>query len=80
MPGALVIGSALWIAGASNPIPRNEEEQSVISQARGSSRPAPPNVEPVMHNGVRYEQDMQSARYGGTQTGGYLVAVDAATG
>lgn len=56
------------------------KEQIMPSQPPSSSRPAPPKVEPVTHNGVRYEQDMQSARYGGTQPGGYLVALDAATG
>lgn len=50
------------------------------SHAPGNSRPAPPEVAPIFHNGVRYEQDMQSARHGGTQSGGYLVAVDPATG
>ena len=45
-----------------------------------SSRPPPPLVAPVLHHGVRYEQDMQSWRYGGTQPGGYLVAIDAASG
>lgn len=45
-----------------------------------SSRPAPPKVEPITHKGVRYEQDMQSSRYGGTQLGGYLVAIDPVTG
>jgi len=35
---------------------------------------------PIVHNGVRYEQDMESYRYGGTQPGGYLVAIDPATG
>ena len=44
------------------------------------SRPAPPKVEPVTYQGVRYEQDMQSYSHGGTQPGGYLVAVDPATG
>ena len=44
------------------------------------SRPSPPKVNPITHKGVRYEQDMQSSRFGGTQLGGYLVAVDPATG
>jgi len=34
----------------------------------------------VEHAGVRYEQDLQSWRHGGTQPGGYLVAVDPASG
>jgi hypothetical protein len=57
-----------------------KEEPVMTFQPPRSSRPAPPTVEPITLNGVRYEQDMQSARYGGTQPGGYLVAVDAATG
>lgn len=44
------------------------------------SRPSPPAVEPIVHRGVRYEQDMQAYRHGGTQSGGYLVAVDQANG
>ena len=44
-----------------------------------SSRPAPPQVLPIVHKGVRYEQDMESYNYGGNQPGGYLVAVDPAT-
>jgi hypothetical protein len=46
----------------------------------GSSRPPPPQVEPVEHGGIRYEQDLQSWRHGGTQPGGYLVAIDPASG
>jgi hypothetical protein len=57
-----------------------KEEPVMTFQPPRSSRPAPPKVEPIMHNGVRYEQDMQSASHGGTQPGGYLVAVDATTG
>ena len=45
-----------------------------------SSRPPPPHIEPVVHDGVRYEQDMQSWRHGGTQAGGYLAAFDVASG
>lgn len=44
------------------------------------SRPPPPKVAAIEHNGVRYEQDMLSYRFGGTQPGGYLVAVDMASG
>ncbi|MCF6283217.1 MAG: hypothetical protein L3J28_13605 [Candidatus Polarisedimenticolaceae bacterium] len=43
------------------------------------SRPPPPTVESILHNNVRYEQDMQSYRYGGDQPGGYLVAIDPST-
>lgn len=44
------------------------------------SRPAPPRVLPIEHNGIRYQQDMESFNYGGTQVGGYLVAVQPTTG
>lgn len=43
------------------------------------SRPSPPIVTPIIYNGVRYEQDMESYTYGGTQPGGYLVAIDLKT-
>jgi hypothetical protein len=41
------------------------------------SRPPPPVVPPVLHQGVRYEQDRVDER---DQPGGYLAAFDAATG
>ena len=44
------------------------------------SRRAPPTVAPVVHGGVRYEQDWESQRHGGDQRGGYLVAVNPITG
>ena len=44
------------------------------------SRAAPPQVAAITYQGVRYEQDMESYSHGGTQPGGYLVAVDPATG
>ena len=44
------------------------------------SRPAPPQVAPVERGGVRYQQDMESSRHGGTGRGGHLVAVDPASG
>jgi hypothetical protein len=44
------------------------------------SRPPPPRVLPVVHGSVRYQQDMQAFKFGGDQRGGYLVAVDVASG
>ncbi|GLQ91204.1 hypothetical protein GCM10007901_01540 [Dyella acidisoli] len=44
------------------------------------SRPSAPVVAPILHKGVRYEQDMQSYSHGGTQSGGYLVAIDPKSG
>lgn len=46
----------------------------------GASRPAPPVVEPVLIDGVRYQQDTEALSHGGDQRGGYLVAVDSASG
>lgn len=51
-----------------------------MSDTPSASRKAPPQVEPVVHAGVRYEQDMQSGKHGGDQPGGYLVAIDPASG
>lgn len=45
-----------------------------------ASRPAPPRVPPVEFDGVRYMQDMEARRFGGDQSGGYLVAVNLKTG
>lgn len=43
------------------------------------SRPPAPTVKPVVHDGVRYEQDRTDERQG-DQMGGYLAAVDAKSG
>jgi hypothetical protein len=43
-----------------------------------ASRPAPPEVPPVEHDGVRYEQDLRS--HDATPPGGWLRAVDARSG
>lgn len=44
-----------------------------------ASRPSAPEVPPVVHDGVRYEQDRYDDR-AGDQRGGYLAAFDVATG
>jgi hypothetical protein len=44
-----------------------------------TSRPSPPDVPPIEHVGVRYEQDRYDTR-SGDQLGGYLAAIDAKTG
>lgn len=43
------------------------------------SRPPAPEVKPVLHEGVRYEQDKTDERQG-DQPGGYLAAFDAKSG
>ena len=44
-----------------------------------ASRPPAPDVAPIEHDGVRYEQDRTDERQG-DQPGGYLVAIDVKTG
>lgn len=60
--------------------PSTDKAQTMNDDMPRPSRPSPPAVAPVVHDGVRYEQDMQSYRHGGTQSGGYLVAIDQSTG
>lgn len=43
------------------------------------SRPSAPQVPPVEHQGIRYEQDRHDDR-AGDQPGGYLAAIDIKTG
>lgn len=45
-----------------------------------ASRKAPPRVEPIVANGVRYEQVIGNPIPGLDSTGRYLAAYDAATG
>lgn len=51
-----------------------------MSNTPQASRPAPPKVDAIEYQGIRYEQDMQSYRFGGDQPGGYLVAIKSDTG
>ena len=51
-----------------------------MSDSPSASRPAPPVVPPIEYQGVRYREEMGSYSYGGDQSGGYLVALDALTG
>jgi outer membrane protein assembly factor BamB len=50
-----------------------------MSNRPSTSRPPAPVVPPVVHQGVRYEQDRVDERQGDTP-GGYLVALDDKTG
>lgn len=59
--------------------PAANQEIPKMSQAPSSSRPAPVDVPPIEHAGVRYIQDRFDER-DGDQAGGYLAAVDIATG
>jgi hypothetical protein len=59
----------------------NPQEATTMNDDMPSpSRPSAPVVAPILYKGVRYEQDMQSYSHGGTQSGGYLVAVDPQSG
>jgi hypothetical protein len=61
--------------------PTDKESAPMNSPGPGRpSRPAPPQVAPVDRNGVRYQQDLEAQRHGGAGRGGYLVAVDPASG
>ena len=55
------------------------QEVPSIPTPPSASRPSAPEVPPVVVDGVRYEQDLYDDR-AGDQHGGYLAAVDAATG
>ena len=60
----------------------SQQENRTMSKKTppGASRPAPPVIDPVEVSGVRYQQDTDALRHGGDQRGGYLVAIDPATG
>lgn len=60
-------------------VPPQKETLTMSENIPSPSRPPPPKVEPILHNNVRFEQDMQSYNYGGDQPGGYLVAIDPKT-
>lgn len=57
-----------------------DEAQTVNDHMPVPSRPSSGAVASIVPDGVRYEQDMQSYRHGGVQSGGYLVAIDQAMG
>lgn len=44
------------------------------------SHPSPPQIVPIEHGGVRYEQDAARQRRPDAERGGWLVAKDASTG
>jgi len=45
-----------------------------------ASRPAPPAVPPVVHDGVRFEQDLSAMPPSGAAAGGGLAAATGASG
>jgi len=77
---AVLAGTACaghWRDAPPNP---STTKETAMSQGPGSSRPPPPGGAPVLHDGIRYEEDADSERFGATQSSGYLVAIDAASG
>lgn len=72
------LSAAVMSACAAGPSPLPQEKKA-MSTPPSISRPPAPDVKPVVHNGVRYEQDRTDERQG-DQAGGYLVALDAKTG
>jgi hypothetical protein len=74
----LVLAFALATAG---PVcSSSKENPAMTKKAPSASRPAPPQVDPVEYQGVRYQQDGDALRHGADQASGYLVAVDPASG
>lgn len=54
------------------------QDTHTMNSIPSGSRPPAPQVPPIEHNGIRYEQDAHDERQG-DQAGGYLVAIDAST-
>jgi len=79
---ALGLLATVLTASACDTSDNGSEENRPMSKITlpGASRPAPLLVEAVEFRNVRYQQDMDALRHGGDQLGGYLVAVDPATG
>jgi hypothetical protein len=58
----------------------SSKEESMVNPLSAPSQPSPPHVAPIEHGGVRYEQDVARQRQPDAQRGGWLVAIDAASG
>lgn len=81
LAAAAVLLAGLAVPAETAPAdPDHSGRTIVMSQAPQGSRPPPPRIQPIVHDGIRYEEDMESGRHGGTGRGGYLVARNAATG
>lgn len=79
-PTAVALLLALFVAPQAWGSDAKENPTMNKKSPPGASRPARPHVDPIEHDGVRYQQDMDAMSHGGDQPGGYLVAVDPATG
>ena len=77
---ALVIAPAIVAAACAPPATGAlTSEKSHMTTPPSTSRAPAPDVAPVEHAGVRYEQDRTDERQG-DQDGGYLAAIDAKSG
>lgn len=78
--GALAATVVLAATSACNSQSQLETRESMpMSNPPQASRPPAPSVEPIVHKGVRYEEDRVDASKG-DRNGGYLAAIDAETG
>lgn len=55
------------------------QETQIMSNAPTGSQPAAPEIEPIEHEGIRYEEDKVNSA-DGDQNGGYLAAFDLESG
>lgn len=78
---ALVLTTAVLNAGRLFPQAHQERETMVQAspQPAGSRRP-PPQVDPVVHNGVRFEQARSGLPLDAEDTSGWMRATDEASG
>jgi len=77
---ALLLAAAAMLTAPACSQDRKENPIMNKKAPPGASRPPPPEVAPVEFQGVRYQPDRDAMAHGGDQPGGYLVALDAATG
>ena len=55
------------------------QETQIMSSAPTGSQPAAPEIKPIEHDGIRYEEDKVNS-VDGDQNGGYLAAFDVESG
>lgn len=67
------------IAWAYGPSPADTAKEKLRMNGPSISRPSAPQVADIEHEGVRYVQDVHDSR-NGDQAGGYLAAIDIASG
>lgn len=73
---AAVLGAAAFSATGSAAVLKGNTAMKATPSA---DRPPPPDVPPIVHKGVRYEQDLGATAPAGTAAGGLLAAFDHAS-